>query len=618
MPRTFPPQPRIARESRRASPEPPRARRTPPSDGVELQLAIAKTGIGFELAAPARVGCITVRQLSASLPGLRFPLDVSGGVARFRHRRGRLERLAIELPRVALEAWVASRLRGVLGVGTPTVSLYVRRGGATVGLSDATVPSALAFEVEIDSDGDVLAVSLHDARGAGLKAPPTALAVRAMDAAAGGAAERTGARFVFPRVARSLVLSLFPDAGARAPDPAGLLWTILRGQEDGWFLVAERDERPAEPSPLAVVARESARLAREADDAAFALDLEKSRTLLIAALERAPRHRELSRRLAEIDHACGGRAEAALATMRDAHRDATASDGFLLGVLLAETGDAAGAIAAFSRTGETEPVGALAASAYEAAAGQTRDIYDALSWVDRAVARAPGLSGPRWRRLSMRLEVGRVDDARADAEHLEALASGAKAKHAVWTRAGRAFRDAGWRVESSVSFERALRYNPRDAEAIAGLGAALVASGKTARGAELLARAIKLTEPGGSSTLEAGAQIDLGRVLAEALDDKPAAIARVREVPLHVPQALIARGLEGRWRAQLGDIAGASLSFARARDLAEARAAESHGRVSQGGPRRSARGVDLRERGAWRLARGATTSGCRAPHRSAG
>jgi len=571
--RTSPPRPRPEREARpRAPAPPPRSRRGAPATGIELQLAIAKTGIGLELAVPAQIGCIRVAEVAASLPDLRFPIDVSGGVARFRHRRGKLDRLVLELSRVSVESWAAPRLRGLLGVGAPTVTLLVRRGGATVGVVDAARSTVLAFELELDSEGDALALTLHDARGTGLSGPATALAIRAVDAVAGALGERAGARLSFPRVPREVTVALFPDAGGRAPDAAGLCWTTLRGQDDTWLLVAERDGRPAEASPLAVIARESARLAREADEAAFALDLDRSRAAVVAALERAPRHRELSRRLAEIDAACGGRAEAALATLRDAQRDLAAGDGLLLGALLAETGDRDGAIATFARVGETEPVGALAAAAYEAAAARTAEPYDALTWIDRAVARAPGMPGPRWSRLAMRLVVGRVEDARADAEHLEALASGARAKHAVWSRAGRLFRDAGLRAESASLFERALRYDPKDAEATAGLGAALVAAGKTARGAELLARALKMADDGGA--LNAPAQVDLARVLAEGLDDKPAAIARVREIPAHVPAALMARALEGRWRGQLGDIAGASLAFARARDLAEARAAD--------------------------------------------
>jgi hypothetical protein len=561
------PSPPIARPSRVSTPPPA----SQPKNAPELQLAIAKSGIGFELTAPVTLGCLTVRELSASLPGLRFPLDVSGGVTRFRHRRGVLERLVVEIPRLALEAWAAPKLRGVLGVGTPKVMLFVRRGGATVGVVNAEDGRGLAFEVEVDATGEEVALSIHDARGVGLVAPATPLAVRVVHAIAEDA-ERAGARFVFTGVAGRIARVFFPDRGARVPDAAGLVFTAARGHDDAWLLVAQRGEKPLEPSPSSILAREGCFLARAADDAAFGLDLEKARGLVVDALERAPRHRELSRRLAEIDHALGaggsGRAEAALATLRDA----SGVEGLLAARLLHETGDDTSAIAAYTRAGEVEPVGPLGALAYDAAAKLARDPYDALALLDSAIARAPALPGPRWTRLAMRLAVGRVDDARADAEHLDALSVGSRARHAVWLRAGRTFRDAGWLGESATLFERALRYGPRDAEATAGLGAALVSVGKVARGAELLTHAIALAEKAGAAVWSA--HLDLARVLAEKLDDRPAAIARVREIPPHATEALVARGLEGRWRAALGDLAGASLAFARARDLAEARLAD--------------------------------------------
>ena len=573
VPRSSPTQPRsVAREPRTA----PRTPRPPPLLIAELQLAIARTGIGLELTGPLALGCLTVRELSASLPHVRFPVDVSGGVARFRHRRGVVERVVLEAPRTALESWAAPRLRGVLGVKTPKVMLFVRRGGATVGVVDEVEMRCLAFEVEIFAEGPDVAVAVHDARGSGLSAPATALAIRAVHALAGDAASRAGGRFVLRGIAGALGRQVFPDRGARAPDAEGVVWGTVRGHDDGWLFVAQRGDVPCEPLASAVVAREACELCEAADDAAFALDLETARGLLVDALERAPSHRELSRRLAEVDRVLGtsahggsGRAEAALATLRDAGTDTGGSGALLMAELLRDTGDVAGAMAAFMRAGETQPVGPLAAMAFDAAASLMPDPDDALALLDRAVARAPALPGPRWTRLAARLTLGRAVDAQADAEHLEALATGARARHAVWLRAGRAFRAQGLVNESAMLFERALRYGPRDAEATAGLGAALVAAGKVTRGAELLTLAVAFAEAAGKEVW--AASVDLALVLADALDDKPAAIARVRAVPSHAPDAVRSRALEGRWRAALGDIAGAGLSFARARDLIEAR-----------------------------------------------
>ena len=50
-------------------------------------------GLGLELDGALPLGFCDIEQLSISLVGLSFPVDLSGGVARFRHRRGALERL---------------------------------------------------------------------------------------------------------------------------------------------------------------------------------------------------------------------------------------------------------------------------------------------------------------------------------------------------------------------------------------------------------------------------------------------------------------------------------------------------------------------------------------------
>src|SRR5690349_6146194 len=61
-----------------------------PSDKPSLRLALAKGTLGIELDAPFRLGPLTVTELALSYAGVRFPIDLSGGVARFRHRRGEL------------------------------------------------------------------------------------------------------------------------------------------------------------------------------------------------------------------------------------------------------------------------------------------------------------------------------------------------------------------------------------------------------------------------------------------------------------------------------------------------------------------------------------------------
>ena len=108
---------------------------------------------------------------------------------------------------------------------------------------------------------------------------------------------------------------------------------------------------------------------------------------------------------------------------------------------------------------------------------------------------------------------------------------------------------------------------PDDPQANAGLGAALLARGNPSRGVQLLARALSLPDPRKPFPRELETyRIVLAEALANQLDDRPAAIARLADVPDEAPEAPLARGLEGRYRAALGDGAGASLAYAALRD----------------------------------------------------
>jgi tetratricopeptide (TPR) repeat protein len=546
--------------------------------GPELRLAIGPGGLGIELARPVALACVSVSELSMTIPGVRFPLDVSGGVSRFRHRRGRLQRVALELSTGSLARWLGPRLAGILGVETPAVWVSVRAAGATLGLFERRESSAspkdrrlapriLAFEVALDAEGDDLRLCVYGARGAGLPAPAVALAIRVVHEAIGEWATREGSSFRLRAVSGSIARALLPDAGVRAPDAAGVRWTGLGAQEDAWLLIADDAGARAGVTEEGMRAREAAAITRSADDALFAGDLDGAREKAVAALERAPRHRELCRRIADIDRVAHGRAEAALATMVEADRRDADKDGLLVADLLGEVGDTDAAVASLVRLGETEAVAPLAARAFERAAELTADPHDALVWLDMALARAPAVARLRWSRLVRRLAAGRIEDALADAEHLEAQASGTSARHAVWKRAGEAWGKAGRAAEAGALYERALRFDPHDPEAFAGLGRALLASHRVARGTALLARAVDLAASRGDPAPHL--VLELAEALAVAMDDRPAAIARVVTIASRAREALRARGLEGRWRKELGDVAGASFAFARMRELAD-------------------------------------------------
>jgi tetratricopeptide (TPR) repeat protein len=538
-----------------------------------LRLAIGKDGLGIELAGPAVVECLDIVELVVRLPHVKFPFDVSGGVAKFRHKRGELERVSVELDARRVGRWAEPRLRGLLSPGPCSVVLEPRAFGATMTVHARSNPStaathtrlaALAFEVALVPSHDELTVVVHAARGANLVEPATALAIRAMSALLGDAARREGARFVMPDAAGRLARGLLPEAGVRAPGSHDVRISGS-GESDGVLFVAFARGGSASRTPDEVtLAAEAAMLTREADDALMARDLERARQLDLAALERAPRHPEIARRIAEVDRVVGGRAEAATATLREITTPAHL--GLLAGELMDEAGDRPGAMAALLRSGERDPSHVVAALAYARAAEMARDPHDALSWLDAAIARAPRLAELRWERARRRLGAGRLSDARADFQELEALAHGSRDRHDVLRRAGDAYRSAGLGSDAALLYERALLYRPDDPEALAGLGAALAGESRAARGAAILAHAIELAEARGLET--AWMQLELGRVLGERLGDRPAAVARLRAVPDDAPEAIAARGLEGRLRALLGDPSGASLAFARMRERA--------------------------------------------------
>lgn len=533
-------------------------------------LAIGKDGLGIELARPASLAYLDVVELVVRLPQVRFPFDVTGGVAKFRHRRGELERLAVEIDARRAARWAESQLRGLIGAGPCSVTIAPRAFGATVTVvsTDATrPPAALAFELALLANPE-LAVVVHTARGANLPAPATLLAMRAVSTLLGGAARREGSRFIVARAAERLARALLPEAGVRAPGGADVV-LAGSGESDGVLFVAfaRGAAAPAVPQ-AATLANEAALLSRAADDARFAGDLERARHLDVAALERAPHHPQIARRIAEIDAHMGGRAEAALATLRAADRSALGYVGSLLGDLLVEVGDVPGGIAALLREGERDPSSAIAALAYSRAAALSTDLADALTWLDAAVARAPMLTDLRWERASRRLTQGRLADARADFQELEAIATGARERYEVLRRAADIHRSRGLGADAAILYERALLYRPDDPEAIAGLGAAIAVEGRAARGATLLARAIEIASARAAPLPTAWMQLELARVLGDLLGDRPAAIARLRAVPDDAHEAIDARGLEGRYRAALGDAAGASLAFARLRERA--------------------------------------------------
>jgi tetratricopeptide (TPR) repeat protein len=544
---------------------------------VPLRLAIARGALGIELYEPVSLGPLEVNRLEFILPNLKFPVDLSGGIPAFRHRRGDLERVELRASLVALAAWLEHRFKNLLGPGTRRPSVWAVPDGLGIGLT--TARSALAFELlwaPEDADARFVIAQVRGAAadaaagevggsGTGLGAPALAFALRAVDAAFKGVGERSGRTLRIERAALRLGQALLPQFGARAPSADRVRFGLLDAEGD--TLRVDLDATAPHPARSAEVVRavELAELAREGDEALAANDLERARFAYLSALERAPRHPELVRLVAEIDLASGGRDEAALGLIVESQ--AATHAGIVGAELLARSGDLAGAREAVleaSRFESFAPVAALALVRLAAQEPQPRERFEAL---DQAVARAPALEAARWARFHARLDYRDIEGAIADAQHLEAAIRGSRARYDVCNRVAHAVREAGFPRHASGLFERALRYLPDDVDATTGLALSLLSLGRAERAVGLLERAVTLAERRGETAVEA--LVELAKLLARELTDVPGAIARVQQVPAGSARAVEARALEARWRAWLGDHAGASIAWGRMRETIE-------------------------------------------------
>jgi len=530
---------------------------------VPLRLTVTRGVLGMELYQPIEFGPFDVTRLSITLPNLKFPLDLSGGVPQFRHRRGELERAVLKTSLTRLARYFETRLGDVLGTLVRPVAVFARPQGIGVGLVGQG--RALAFDLLWVPDERHARLVVSDARGVGLSGAALGFALRALDRVLGGLGVRRGRVISIADAGASLARVLLPAVGARAPSARRVRFGAL--STDGDDLQVELDATfvPGELTAHGTRALELARLVTAADDALSRGATDDARAGYLLALEQAPRHPELVRLIADIDLQVPERAEAALGMVIESMPSIRA--GLTGAELLWRVGDFDGARQALSEAAALEQYAPLAALLWCRCAERDTSALERRNALDRAVSLSPGLELPRARRFAARLGHGDSAGALADAEHLEAMTAGARGKHDSNLHAARAFFAAGFVREARRCFERALRYAPDDARATAGLARALLESGQRERATTLLARAVSLSERNGQP--DADALIDLAMVLASDLKDLPQAIARTRQVSAASPRYVEARRLEARFRADLGDIAGASLCFGRMREAIE-------------------------------------------------
>jgi tetratricopeptide (TPR) repeat protein len=526
-------------------------------------LAVTKGGLGLELDQTLSLAFLDIDKLLISLIGLSFPVDLSGGVARFRHRRGALEHLSVSVRRDKMVMALAPRMRGIMGAATPALTIASISGGFMVGMVSGL--QALAFDLLwAPSEGDARFVACS-ARSLGLPTPSLAAALRAFDGVVGHDGERAGSIMTFAGAAKSIAQRVLPEAGARVPNTDEVRWGPLESDIFGFRLACDRTFSPPLLLPHVIRELELAKLAEGGDAALAAGDLDAARNAYLALVERSPRDPDLARRLADLDRVVGGRAEGALATLLEAMPAAEA--GFLAGELFASTESPQGSVLALRQAAEREAYAPLASLALLRASQATETIRERLDLLDQAVARSPALEAPRWARFFLRLELADPKGAMADAEHLEAATRGAHRRHEVWKRVAEGFLSHGHHAKAVTLFERALRYSPENPSAVSGLARSLMLAGRSGRALDLMARAVELADRKGMPAYDA--VLSLARALADSASDLPHAIARLRTIPLGEPESLDARGLEGRYRANLGDLAGASMAFAKMRDAIE-------------------------------------------------
>lgn len=542
-----------------------------------LALSIHRQGLGLSLARGIALGPVFVADAYAALPGLQFPLDVSGGVERFRHRRGALDRLQLHLTRESVEAYAARRLAGVLSTQAPHVSLEFD-GNALQVLVSAVAPveseapaPRLAFRCLTWTDESSICLAVVDARGTGLATSPLPLALRAVSAVLGSKASRRGALFTVPDTISAVVRAIFPQAGARAPDCDGVQATRCVGHDDLWTIVfarditaggtSNRDRAIVDATSEVVLTKEHAALLRTADDALFEGNSEVARALLLSALERAPKSVPTLARLAALDATAGeARGHAVLATLSEL--PANVRLGSLRAEVLLSLGQTTQAVAAAATDADFEPQGTIAADLLAIAAASTGHAETALLLCDRAIALSPGSAHLRWQRFRLRLQ-SQHPGFSVDAEHLEALATKRPTRFAILLRLGSAFLTAQKLSEAARCYERALRIAPSTPDTLLGLAQTYASMGKHDQAGVLAQRAIAACDKRNESS--ARAQLFLAELLGEHLLDPSGAIARLVGISdgFEFPRAQL---LEGRYRSQLHDLAGASLAFSRMRE----------------------------------------------------
>ncbi len=487
---------------------------------LPLRLGLSRGGLGVELNHPLQVGPVSVEQFEWSLPGLDYPLDLSGGVKQFLDRRGLFERAVVRLRPSELGRALSERAPTLLGEpATCRIRAFADEAIVAVTLWSDSV--ALVFELVLVSAVDLRWV-IHGARGFGLDRPPLELAsffLREVTEplAAAASPHFDGRSLSCARLLDSLSLEFMPGLGCRVPEVEGVQLTALESDRGDLVLSLERHGEPSNVSGLAVRLAGLADALLPGDRALLAGERERARALYLEALEDSPTTPEILFELAQLDAMVGDRTESARLLLERARErlalrgetdDLARGDDALYSALEAQLFERAGvrerAQELWRRAAEGEGDPVLSALYLERAAELTHDSEEQLELLHHALERAPQLKSPRWKRIGAILQKDdppprALEFARADVEQLHAGAQGSEAKATVLERAAELFGARGHGQIAIAWLRQALVLDPERTSTKVALGQRLLDAGQEARAVDLLRSVLRKLEPSRSA-----------------------------------------------------------------------------------------------------------------------
>lgn len=536
---------------------------------LPIRLSITRGGLGIELSGEVSWGQARVRELSLSLLGVSFPVDLSRGVKQFLSHRTQLEMawLDLDLPDLAAR-W--SREVSELWGDPPVVRLLpVFSSKASQSALDATPANSEdglleGLEVTIASDSGCLVFELlivsgpeplllvDSARSIGehsFSQDKSALAsalicvragIRALSSL-GFEVDSRGRSLASSRLAQALTLAVLPGLGLRLPRIDHQVISEMRHAHGTLSVRLGRELEPKAASSRVIGLLSMASSLERADSALLEQRSDEARRAYLSALETIPEHPLALLELAELDLVHGDRAEASLSFLEEAENSLSTALpqhrsrlGLLLSRALKQTGRREAARDALSRALSTETNATFFARLSLALAHEVEPA-EALELLDRAVSRAPLDAGTRRERMIRLLQSRRQGEAARDAEHLLALESNDTRKGEVCLEIARFYEDAHAESETLAWLQRSLRYCPDLPEAQLRLARALRNGAQPGRALYLLQSSVTQQEkwaqqegePGRSQTL-AESRLLLAELLFESSEMTAALVQLAR------------------------------------------------------------------------------------------